>query len=107
MNTTKTKVMVFRKRGRLHQHKQWSYNYESLEIVDNLNYLGTVFSNNGKFSSNQQMLVGKALNAMNCLLYNVKTFDFTAKCKCQLLDAFVSSILMYSCEVWGGCIILL
>ena len=103
LNTTKTKVMVFRKRGRLRQHEQWSYNDESLEIVDNFNYLGTVFSNNGKFPSNQQMLVGNALKAMNCLLYNSKTFDFTAKCKCQLFDAFVSSILMYSCEVWGGC----
>jgi len=49
------------------------------------------------------MLVGKALKAMNCLLYNLKTFDFTAKCKCKLFDAIVSSILMYSCEVWGGC----
>ena len=96
--------VVFRKRGRLRQHEQWSYNDESLETF---NYLGTVYSNNGKFSSNQQMLVGKALKAMNCLLYNLKTFDFTAKCKCQLFDAFVSSILMYSCEVWGGCIILL
>ena len=43
MNTTKTKVMVFRKRGRLRQHEQWSYNDENLEIVDTLKYLGTVF----------------------------------------------------------------
>ena len=76
--------MVFRKRGRSRQHD------ESLERVDNFNYLGTVFSNNGKFSSNQQILVGKALKAMNCLLYNLKMFDFTADCKCQLFDAFVS-----------------
>ena len=75
MNTTKTKVMVFRKRGRLRQHEQWSYNDESLEIVDTFKYLGTVFSNNGKFSSNQQMLVDKALKSMNCLLYNLETFD--------------------------------
>jgi len=33
----------------------------------------------------------------------LETFDFTAKCKCQLCDAFVLLILMYSCEVWGGC----
>ena len=61
MNTTKTKVMVFR-------HEQWSYNDESLERVDNVNCLETVFISNGKFSSNQQRLVGKVLKAMNCLL---------------------------------------
>jgi len=33
----------------------------------------------------------------------LETFAFTAKCKCQLCDAFVLLILMYSCEVWGGC----
>ena len=38
MNTTQTKVMVFRKRGRLRQHEQWSYNDESLEIVDTFKY---------------------------------------------------------------------
>ena len=95
MNTTKTKMTVFRKRGRLRQHEQWSYNDESLERVDNVNCLETGFISNGKFSSNQQRLVGKVLKAMNCLLYNLKTFDFTANCKCQLFDAFSSS--MYSC----------
>ena len=90
MNTTKTKVLVFRKRGRLRQHEQWSYNDESLEIVDTFNYRGTVFSNNGKWSSNEQSLVAKALKAMKCLLYNVK-----------ITLIFFSSILMYSCEVWA------
>ena len=46
LNTTK---MVFRKRGRLCQHEQWSYNDESLEIVDNFNYLGTVLVRMGSF----------------------------------------------------------
>ena len=46
LNTTK---MVFRKRGRLRQHEQWSYNDERLEIVDNFNYLGTVLVTMGSF----------------------------------------------------------
>ena len=49
MNTTKTKMTVFRKRGRLRQHEQWSYNDESLEIVDPFNYLGIVLVTMGSF----------------------------------------------------------
>ena len=49
MNTTKTTVTVFRKRGRLRQHEHWSYNDESLEIVDPFNYLGTVLLTMGSF----------------------------------------------------------
>ena len=63
--------MVFRKRGWLCQHEQWSYNDESFEIVD-------------------KMLVGKALKVMNCIVYNLKKFDFTAQSYFQLFDVIVS-----------------
>ena len=50
VNTSKTKIVVFRNRGKLH----WLYNNEVLDIVDEFNYLGMMFNYNGKFSKTQK-----------------------------------------------------
>ena len=41
VNTEKN--VVFRKRGELYNNETWTYKGISLEIVDNFNYLGTLF----------------------------------------------------------------
>ena len=38
---------------------------------------------------------------LNCLLYNTKKYSLSPKVMCQLFDAFVGSVLNYSCEIWG------
>lgn len=63
VNTSKTKVMVFRKRGRLQPTEHWTYNGQIIEVVNDFNYLGTVFNYTGNFNLNQEYLVGKALKA--------------------------------------------
>ena len=69
---------------------------ENVEVVSNFNYLGTVCNYTGNFALNQERLVGKGLKAMNCLLHNTKRYSLKPKVMCQLLDAFVGSILSYS-----------
>ena len=101
VNESKTEVMVFRKRGRLLQDENWTYDEKVLEVVDSFNYLGTVFSFNGKFSVNDDFLVGKALKVMSALLKHCRNVPLKPKSLCQLFDSFVSSILNYSCEVFG------
>ena len=59
VNIDKTKVMVFRKRGRVGQNIRFDYDYQTLEIVDNFNYLGVVLNYTGSFILNQQTLSGK------------------------------------------------
>ena len=44
VNTEKTKIVVFRKRGRFKDDKSWTYKGVSLEVVNDFNYLGTVLS---------------------------------------------------------------
>ena len=39
VNTDKTKVMVFRKRGRVERDNNFYYDNQKLEIVDDFNYL--------------------------------------------------------------------
>ena len=101
VNTEKTKIIVFRKRGGLRNNESWTYKGDNLEVVDNFNYLGTVFNYTGNFALNQETLVGKGLKALNSLLYNTKKYCLKPKVLCQLFDAFVCSILSFSSQVWG------
>ena len=66
VNKSKTKVMVFRKTGRLLPDENWTYNGKALEIVYSFNYLGTVFNFNGKFNVNDEFLVGKNIKCYVC-----------------------------------------
>jgi len=101
VNTTKTKIMVFRKRGGLKPGESWTYNDMSIDIVDSFNYLGTVFNYTGSYSMNQEYVIGKALKALNTLWVNCVKIKMKPKILCQLFDAFVGSTLSYSSEIWG------
>ena len=62
VNTDKTKVVVFRKRGGLKSDEHWSFDDKSIEVVNDINYMGTVFNYTGNYSLNQETLAGKGLN---------------------------------------------
>ena len=101
VNSSKTKVMVFRKRGRIFENERFTYNDTLIEVVDDFNYLGTVFNYTGAFVHNHEHIVGKALKALNVLLINCKKVKIKPKLQCQLFDSFVGSILGYASEIWG------
>lgn len=101
VNVQKTKVMVFRKRGGLRNNETFVYNGTILEVVNDFNYLITVFNYTGSFALNQQQLVGKALKSMNVLLVKCQKYKMKPKILCQLFDSFVGSVLNYSSEIWG------
>jgi hypothetical protein len=60
-------------RGRVRENEKWYYNWQQLETVDNINYLGTIFNYTGIFALNQEHLIGKGLKALNVLFYNCET----------------------------------
>jgi len=68
-------------------------------VVDNFNYLGTIFNYTGIFSLNQEHLAGKALKALNIPMYKCKKIPLTPKTQCQLFHCFVGSILGYGSEI--------
>ena len=63
VNTTKTKIMVFRKGGRLPNNLSFKYNDSNIEIVSKFKYLGIVFTSGGSFNETDKMLSGQALIA--------------------------------------------
>jgi len=101
VNTSKTKIMFFRKRGGLLPSERWSYDSQKLQVVDDFNYLGVVFNYTGSFNLNQEYLVGKSMKALNVLFKQCSDFDLKPKTICQLFDAFVGSTISYGAEVWG------
>ena len=65
VNITKTKIVVFRKRGPLRLEDKWLYNGEELETFNDFNYLGVVFNYTGSYALNQEVLSGRGLKALN------------------------------------------
>ncbi|XP_053383523.1 uncharacterized protein LOC123541356 [Mercenaria mercenaria] len=64
VNIDKTKIMVFRKGGRLARNEEWTYNGQKIDIVDSFNYLGFVLSTGGSFRKGLETLAAKSLKAM-------------------------------------------
>ena len=63
VNTEKTKLVVFRKKGALRCNETWYYNGKKLEVVNDFHYLGATFSHTGSFNNNTRTLSNKALKA--------------------------------------------
>ena len=64
INTSKTKIMVFRKGGILPRNLVFNYNGTLLEIVTNFKYLGIGFTAGRSFSEAQATLAGQAQKAI-------------------------------------------
>ena len=101
VNTDKTKIVAFRKRGKLKANERWFYNGQEIEVVNDFNYLGVVFNCFGSFISNQQYVTGKALKAMNVLNFHLRKFCLSPIESIQLFDTFVTSVLNYGGQIWG------
>ena len=101
VNAQKTKVMVFRKRGGLLNSEVFTFNGNRLEVVNDFNYLGTVFNYTGNVSLNQQQLVSKGLKALNVLLIKCRKYKVKPIILWKLFDSFIGSIPNYACEISG------
>ena len=102
VNTKKTKVMVFRKGGKLRDNISFYYYGAELEIVNKFVYLGVTFTAGGSYHETQNFLAGKGLMAifkMNKYLY--KFTDISIKHRLDLFDKLIVPILCYGADVGG------
>lgn len=102
VNTRKTKVVVFKKGGRINNDYQWDYRGQQLEVVSIFKYLGLYFSATGTFSVNFTETVNTARRALFGLkkIFS-KNVEIVAKMQLDLFNSMVLPILFYGCEVWG------
>ncbi|KAI5742771.1 hypothetical protein M8J77_011149 [Diaphorina citri] len=102
VNVTKSKVVIFRRGGRVAASDKFQYNGEEMEVVSEYNYLGIMFSSHGVFHKASQQALSKGRVAMACvrkILVNSKMTSFESRVK--LFDSIVKSTLLYGAEVWG------
>ena len=102
VNILKTKIVTFRKGGRLSIDDIWFYGDSILEVVEHFPYLGIMFSSTGKFSRTQQDLADRGLRALFSIQgIAYELIDPKPELLCMLFDRLVSPVLLDSCELWG------
>jgi hypothetical protein len=102
VNTDKSKVMVFKKGGRISRGTQFKYNNVHLDIVNKFSYLGVIFTCGGSFIETQKALAAQALKAIFKLKsYIYKFTTLSVKHTLDLFDKLILPILLYGSEVTG------
>ena len=102
VNIIKTKVVVFRKGGKLGVNDKWYYDGNLLEVVSVFKYLGIVFSSSGSFKHCINDLLSSARRALFSLKrYFSSNPETLPDIQLELFSKMVVSILNYGSEVWG------
>ena len=103
VNLTKTNVLIFGNSPKK-QKPNFSFCTETIEIVNEYKYLGTIFSSNTKdiFKKNYAHLCGKAENAIFTLNYYVKNNvgHLQPSLSFKTFDTQISPILEYAAYIW-------
>ena len=102
LNLNKSKIVVFRKGGRLRSDLCWKYGNNVIEIVNEYKYLGVILTFNMSFKKHLESRLEMAKNSINATwlgcIHNQK-INFSNKLK--IFAAASQSILMYGAEIWG------
>ncbi|KAK3097853.1 hypothetical protein FSP39_013826 [Pinctada imbricata] len=100
VNTSKTKIMIFNKAGKLITRK-FMFDNKPLECVKSYKYLGIHFSVSGSFALAQSELYNKALRALFKLKKDFLSFHPSVKSSLHVFDHTIKPILLYCSEIWG------
>ena len=101
VNVQKTKIMVFRNGGVIRANESWTFQDESIEIVNQFSYLGVNVNYNGKFNLTQKHIAEQGRKALFAINSTFKLCNFNIETKCAIFDTYINSILSYGAEVWG------
>ncbi|XP_041378849.1 uncharacterized protein LOC121391214 [Gigantopelta aegis] len=93
--------MIFRKRGKLLDDEKWSYDGDSVEVVDQFNYLGIVLHFTCKFSHAIKCISEQGRKACFAMKKSSKPLFLNQSSLLALFDTYVASVLFYGCEIWG------
>jgi len=102
VNLSKSKIVVFRKKGKLKKAYEWFYNNQKIEIVNGYKYLGVYFKSGGSFVdhlTNQLRAAKIGLNTIYRSVFSMRTSTLSPFFK--VFDAVSRSIMCYAAQVWG------
>lgn len=100
INAKKTKIMVFRKKGKL-KKTIWKLGGKELEVVKSFRYLRFWFTTGNSMEKQTEELASKAVRAANSTWGLIKrTRRNRLKNRLCLMNSLVKSVMMYEVEVW-------
>ncbi|OXA44553.1 LINE-1 retrotransposable element ORF2 protein [Folsomia candida] len=102
VNLSKTKVMVFRRGGRLQHGLDFRYGEDKVEIVSEYTYLGVPFSSSGVFVKAAKHFKQKGMAALGSVwkvIMGGKTNSWFAKY--TLFRSICCSSTLYASHLWG------
>ena len=99
INTSKTKIMIFTKSGRLLSNYRFLLGDKILDICTSYCYLGIIFIPSGNFNKALDSLIDKAIRA----LFKISKYDIrdNVMVAFKLFNSLVLPIIHYACEVWA------
>lgn len=102
VNLSKSKIMVFRKGGRLSARESWKFNNNPLEVVPSYKYLGIELTVRLSFQQHLKTKLQQAKQAINVTWGKLLSKrDVSLETKFKLFDSVVRAVLCYSAQVWG------
>ncbi|KAI5714528.1 hypothetical protein M8J77_001206 [Diaphorina citri] len=102
VNVSKSRVVIFRRGGRVSARDVFYYDNNQMEITSEYNYLGVLFSSHGVFhkAAEQALSRGRvAVGSVRQILVSSKTDSLDSRVK--LFQAIVRSTLLYGSEIWS------
>ena len=98
VNTSKTKIVVFRNGGKMNVNEKWFYDNKEIKIVDRFTYLGVLLNYNGSYNILQYKLSEQGIKAVVALRRSIKSMYLNCTTLLSLFDTYINSILSYGCE---------
>lgn len=101
VNVDKTKIVVFKKGGRLSKREKWIYRDKNIETVNyHFRYLGCTLSSRGKID------LKEVIDSARRGLFSLNTFfnsnkEILPSVKLELFTSMIIPILTNCCGVWG------
>ena len=94
--------MVFQKRAKKCSEQIFYIGNQTIDVVQDYTYLGTIISSSGNFKISLDHLKEKALHALFSLGRHTNCSKLKPSLACKIFDAMISPIFLYNSEIWGG-----
>jgi len=102
INLGKSKIVVFKRSGRISKFDNFTWNEESIEVVKFYTYLGVTFQSSGIFDLAASQFIKKGIMAQGAVLSALKKIKkFNLSSSSKLFDSIVKSTALYGAGIWG------
>ena len=102
VNIKKTKIVVFKRGGRIAKHEKWFLNGEIIETENSFTYVGVHFTNRLSLYKMADFMSIKGKKVLMHILGSLSNLPYVPyKTFFKVFDMKVSPILLYGSELWG------